>query len=420
MRIQGMLGAPASLLALTVPAMAADRAAIVDTYADIAQAGYEDSLVLARDLQLAIDTLIAAPSQDTLDAARAAWRKARDPYMQTEVFRFGNPVVDDWEGKVNAWPLDEGLIDYVDASYFGAEENAQAQLNVIANPTFTLSGETVDATTITPALLSDVLQEAGENEANVATGYHAIEFLLWGQDLVSDAPGAGNRPWTDYAQGAGCTGGNCDRRAEYLKVATDLLVSDLAWMTAQWAEGGAARTAVSASADAGIAAILTGMGNLSYGEMAGQRVKLGLILNDPEEEHDCFSDNTPQSHYFDLKGVENVYLGRYTRTDGTEISGPSLKDALAEADGALAQTLADEIGQSLAAADALRTLASEGKSYDMLLQVGNAEGETAINAVVDALVTQSRSIERASTALGLAGVVVEGDETLEGTGEVFQ
>ena len=150
MRIQGMLGAPASLLALTVPAMAADRAAIVDTYADIAQAGYEDSLVLARDLQLAIDTLIAAPSQDTLDAARAAWRKARDPYMQTEVFRFGNPVVDDWEGKVNAWPLDEGLIDYVDASYFGAEENAQAQLNVIANPTFTLSGETVDATTITP------------------------------------------------------------------------------------------------------------------------------------------------------------------------------------------------------------------------------------------------------------------------------
>ncbi len=100
----------------------------------------------------------------------------------------------------------------------------------------------------------------------------------------------------------------------------------------------------SASADAGIAAILTGMGNLSYGEMAGQRVKLGLILNDPEEEHDCFSDNTPQSHYFDLKGVENVYLGRYTRTDGTEISGPSLKDALAEADGALAQTLADEIG----------------------------------------------------------------------------
>ncbi len=421
MRINGLLGcAPLALLAFAPAALAADRSAVVATYADIAQAGYEDSLALARDLQVAVDALIAAPSPEALDAARAAWRKARDPYMQTEVFRFGNPIVDDWEGKVNAWPLDEGLIDYVDAAYFGSEENAQAQLNVIANPSFTLSGATVDAVTITPALLSDVLQEAGENEANVATGYHAVEFLLWGQDLVSDTPQAGVRPWTDYAQGADCTGGNCDRRAEYLKVATDLLVSDLAWMAAQWAEGGAARTAVTADADAGLAAILTGMGNLSYGEMAGQRVKLGLILNDPEEEHDCFSDNTPQSHYFDIKGVENVYLGRYTRIDGTEVSGPSLSGALAEADPALAAALADGIGQSLIAADALRGMAAEGQSYDMLLQVGNTGGEAAITALVEALVAQARSIERASTALGLAGVVVEGDETLDSAGEVFQ
>jgi putative iron-regulated protein len=393
---------------------------VVATYADIAQAGYEDSLTLARDLQVAVDALIAVPSPEALDAARAAWRKARDPYMQTEVFRFGNPIVDDWEGRVNAWPLDEGLIDYVDAAYFGSEENAQAQLNVIANQSFTLSGQTVDAATITPALLSDVLQEAGENEANVATGYHAIEFLLWGQDLVSDAPQAGDRPWTDYAQGADCTGGNCDRRADYLRVATGLLVSDLSWMAAQWAEGGDARAAVTADADAGFAAILTGMGNLSYGEMAGQRVKLGLILNDPEEEHDCFSDNTPESHYFDIKGVENVYLGRYTRIDGTEVSGPSLSGALAEADPALAAALAGGIGQSLSAADALRGLAQQGQSYDMLLQVGNTGGEAAITALVEALVAQSRSIERASAALGLAGVVVEGDDTLDGAGEVFQ
>ncbi|MCT8328163.1 imelysin family protein [Albidovulum sediminis] len=412
--------APLALLAFVPGASAADGPAIVATYADIAEAGYEDSLTLARDLQVAVDALISAPSPEALDTARAAWRAARDPYMQTEVFRFGNPIVDDWEGRVNAWPLDEGLIDYVDAAYFGSEENALAQLNVIANPSFTLSGATVDATTITPALLTDVLQEAGENEANVATGYHAIEFLLWGQDLVSDAPQAGGRPWTDYAQGADCTGGNCDRRAQYLKVATDLLVSDLAWMAAQWAEGGDARAAVAADADAGLAAILTGMGNLSYGEMAGQRVKLGLILNDPEEEHDCFSDNTPESHYFDIKGVENVYLGRYTRIDGTEVTGPALKDALAAADPALAGALGGEIGQSLAAADALRTLADEGQSYDMLLQVGNAGGEAAITALVEALVAQSRSIERASTALGLAGVVVEGDETLEGAGDVFQ
>ena len=58
------------------------------------------------------------------------------PYQQTEGFRFGNAIVDDWEGKVNAWPLDEGLIDYVDAALYGeeSEENPLYTANVIANP----------------------------------------------------------------------------------------------------------------------------------------------------------------------------------------------------------------------------------------------------------------------------------------------
>ena len=115
--------------------------------------------------------------------------------MQTEVYRFGNPIVDDWEGKVNAWPLDEGLIDYVDGTYAGpTDANQLAALNVIANPTFTLSGTEIDATEITPALLQDTLHEVDGIEANVATGYHAIQFLLWGQDLNGHSDGAGDRP----------------------------------------------------------------------------------------------------------------------------------------------------------------------------------------------------------------------------------
>ena len=408
------------LFAVATSASAFDRAAVVTTYADIAEAAYGDSLATAKAMQVAVDDLIANPSDEALTAARAAWLAARDPYMQTEVFRFGNPIVDDWEGKVNAWPLDEGLIDYVDSNYFGAVENEQAALNVIANPTFTLSGQDVDASVIDAKLLSDVLQEADQNEANVATGYHAIEFLLWGQDLISNAPAAGQRPYTDFVQGDGCTGGNCDRRAEYMKAATDLLVSDLDWMVAQWTSDGAARDAVTASPKDGIAAILTGIGNLSYGEMAGQRVKLGLILHDPEEEHDCFSDNTPASHHFDVQGMQNVFLGTYTRVDGTVISGPSLRDALIEVDPDLAAALTGELQATLDATQALRDAAAAGMSYDMMLQVGNDEGEALIMTVVDDLVAQSRSIERASTALALDGVVVEGDETLDNAGDVFE
>lgn len=408
------------LIAVASSASAADRAAVVTTYADIAEAAYGDSLTTARTMQDAVDALIANPSEDTLAAARAAWLTAREPYMQTEVFRFGNPIVDDWESKVNAWPLDEGLIDYVDSSYFGAVENEQSALNVIANQRFTLSGQDVDARVIDTGLLSDVLQEADQNEANVATGYHAIEFLLWGQDLISNAPGAGQRPYTDYVQGDGCTGGNCDRRAKYLKAATDLLVSDLDWMVAQWTGNGAAREAVTANPNDGIAAILTGIGNLSYGEMAGQRVKLGLILHDPEEEHDCFSDNTPASHYFDVQGMQNVYLGTYARIDGTVISGLSLRDAVVEVDPDLATALTGELQATLDATQALRDAAATGMSYDMMLQVGNDEGEALIMTVVDNLVTQSRSIERVSAALALDGVVLDGDETLDNAGDVFE
>jgi putative iron-regulated protein len=220
-------------------------------------------------------------------------------------------------------------------------------------------------------------------------------------------------------QGEGCSNGNCDRRAAYLKVATDLLVSDLDWMAAQWSATGEARKAVTANPDSGLAAMLTGIGNLSYGEMAGQRVKLGLILHDPEEEHDCFSDNTPASHHFDVLGMQNVYEGRYTRLDGTTLQGPALREVVAEADPALAETLGAELAQTLTATQALRDAQAAGMSYDMMLQVGNAEGEAKIMALVEDLVTQARSVERASGLLALEGVVVEADDTLD-KGEVFQ
>ena len=409
-----------SVLALVAatPALAAtDRAAVIDTYADIAQAGYEDSLITARALQEAVAALVADPSEATLAAARTAWLAARDPYQQTEVYRFGNPIVDDWEGKVNAWPLDEGLIDYVDTSYAGpTDENELAAANVIANPALMIAGQEVDAGTITPALIADTLNEADGIETNVARGYHAIEFLLWGQDLNGTRPGAGERPFTDYAQGEACTGGNAD----YLTAATDLLISDLEEMAANWAEDGAARAAITADPDAGLVAMLTGMGSLSYGELAGERMRLGLMLNDPEEEHDCFSDNTHNSHYYDGKGVQNVYLGAYTRVDGSTVSGPSLRDLVAETAPELDAEMTAKLEATMQALGAIRTAAEGGMAYDQMLDPANAEGEALVMAGVDGLIDQTRSIERIVTALSLDSIAFEGSDSLDNPGAVFQ
>ncbi|WP_312946545.1 imelysin family protein [Agrobacterium sp.] len=422
---KSILGATLALLAASatftaIPARAAtDPAAVVKHYAELAHAKFEDSLNTAKELEKAVDALIATPSEDTLKAARVAWIKARVPYQQSEVYRFGNPIVDEWEGKVNAWPLDEGLIDYVDAAYgTESDENELYVANVIANKTLKISGEDVDATNITPELLQS-LHEAGEVEANVATGYHAIEFLLWGQDLNGTGSGAGNRPYTDYDT-KNCTNGNCDRRAAYLKAATTLLVADLQDMVTAWAPEGEATKNVTADPKAGITAILTGMGSLSYGELAGERMKLGLLLHDPEEEHDCFSDNTHASHLNDAIGIASAYTGEYTRVDGTKLTGPSVSELVVEKDKALDEEVKGKLNKTLDAMHAMEKRAEAGEAYDQMIGEGNAEGNAVVQAAIDGLVDQTKSIERVITALDLGKIELEGSDSLDNPNAVFQ
>ena len=393
---------------------------VLNAYADIALAKYEDSLVTAQALDAAIDALIDRPTEASLLAARAAWIAARVPYQQTEVYRFGNAIVDDWEGKVNAWPLDEGMIDYVDASYgTESDENGLYTANVIANDRLMVGGATVDASLITPALLADTLHEADAVEANVGTGYHVIEFLLWGQDLNGTGPGAGNRPATDFDVAA-CTGGNCDRRAEFLKAASRLLLTDLEEMVGYWQDGGAARLALLEDEQAGLATILTGMGSLSYGELAGERMKLGLLLHDPEEEHDCFADNTHNSHYFNQVGMLNILNGAYKRIDGTVVSGPSIGDLVADKDAALHADLVAKMDATMTAMALLKARAEGVESYDQMIGEGNAAGNAVVQAAIDSLIAQTRPIERSVAALGLGGIEIEGSDSLDNPSAVFQ
>ncbi|MEM9439291.1 MAG: imelysin family protein [Pseudomonadota bacterium] len=408
-------------IALTGCVMAdghADKGAVLDTYANIAQAMYEDSLTSAQAMKVAVDAFVAEPSEATLASARDAWLAARVPYQQTEVYRFGNAIVDDWEGKVNAWPLDEGLIDYVDASYgTDSDENGFYTANLIANASLEIGGESIDASAINADLIQN-MHEVDEVEANVATGYHVVEFLLWGQDLNGTDAGAGNRPYTDFDP-ANCTGGNCDRRAEYLQTATDLIIADLEEMVANWTDGGEARAAVTGDdANAGLSAMLTGLGSLSYGELAGERMKLGLLLHDPEEEHDCFADNTHNSHYYNIVGMKAVANGSYERIDGSVVEGASLVDILP---GGVATDLNAKLDATLAAATVMKETADSGEmAYDQMLGEGNEVGNGVLQAVIDGLVEQTKSIESAVAALELGSIEFEGSDSLDDPEAVFQ
>jgi len=378
--------------------------AVVAHYAELVFAVYSDAESTAKTLQQAIDAFLAKPNDDTLKAAKAAWVAARVPYLQSEVFRFGNTIIDDWEGQVNAWPLDEGLIDYVDASYEHTVGNAGANANIIANKKVQVGEDKFDVSEITPENLAK-LNELGGSEANVATGYHAIEFLLWGQDLNGTGPGAGNRPASDYLEGQGATGGHNDRRRAYLKAVTQLLVNDLDEMVDNWKPNVADNYRASLEAEpaeSGLRKMLFGMGSLSLGELAGERMKVSLEANSPEDEQDCFSDNTHNSHFYDAKGIRNVYLGEYTRTDGTKLTGPSLSSLVAKVDPATDTALKSDLETTEAKIQVMVDHANKGEHYDQLIAAGNDAGNKIVRDAIAALVKQTGSIEQAAGKLGIS------------------
>ncbi len=299
---------------------------VISTYADLVYKNYQDAFNGATALKTAIDTFIETPNEVNFEAAKTAWKEAREPYGQTEAFRFSDGPIDDNdgpEGLLNAWPLDENYVDYV----------AGAQMSGIINDTE--SYPTIDKATL------ERLNEVG-GESNISVGYHAIEFLLWGQDNTDPSEKiAGQRPYTDFVDGG--TAANQDRRRAYLSITAELLLEHLQSLVDEWKDGGAYRATFSAlDEDLALKNILTGISTLAKSELAGERVFVAYDNQDQEDEHSCFSDNTHRDLRLNLAGIANVFRGSYS-----SVSGPSLEDLITEADA----TLGAQITAQLQAAE---------------------------------------------------------------------
>jgi putative iron-regulated protein len=348
-------------------------------YATIVRASYEDSLVEIGELRTAIDAFVAAPSDATLAAARQAWLDAREPYLQTEVYRFYDGPIDNAatgpEKKINAWPMDEALIDYVDGM-----------------PTSGVINDTAGFPAIDTASV-EALNEFG-GETNIATGWHPIEFLLWGQDLSATSPGA--RPFTDYV--AGGTAANQERRGQYLSVVAELLPMHLAQVNDEWAPATPGNYRANFEISSPLESfekILTGLVVLTGFETGGERIQAALESGDQEDEHSCFSDNTHRDMIVDIVGIENVYEGRYRRLDGSMISGPSVYEAVRAVDPALADRVRAEIAVSRAAAEALVP------PFDREIARDNPDGNARVRALGTALRTQEATLIEVFEAFGL-------------------
>ena len=407
---------------------------LVISYANMAHAAYKDSLETAKKLQTAVNTFVATPTQANLDAAKAAYKEARQPYSQTEIFRFDEGFVtandkraiksiDSWEGQINAWPLDEALIDYVSDDYEG-EYNSQE--NIINSDSITVGSTKQDTSTITPELLAD-MNEIGGSEANVTTGYHAIEFMLWGQDTNGLKEGAGNRPVTDYVTEAGqCTSGDtvnedasiCERRGEFLKAATQLLVDDLTAMEAQWqpdTENTLRSDLLARKYDNGLRQIMYQMGSLALGELASERMQVAFVTGSTEDEHECFSDLTHLSYANNARGIQNVFNGSYQTVAGKTVGGYGVKDYLVDSSHV---EEADKLAADFSKVEgAFNVMVEKGekegvKIDQMIATVGQAsqEGVSAeeqnirrgwVEAGINSLQELTAGIENAAKAVGI-------------------
>ena len=362
------------LSAWPLHAQTVDAAAVVAQYAAIVSASYEDSLAGALDMQRAIAAFVAAPSAETQDAAKKAWLEAREWYGQTEAYRFySGPIDDDKgpEGRLNSWPLDEAYIDYV---------KGKPKSGLINNPKAVIS----------KASLARANTRGGEE--NISIGWHAIEFLLWGQDFHADGPG--DRSFEDYVV---AKASNADRRRQYLLAVTDLVIDDLRYVQKAWAPGTRNyRAAFERGGIESVRKIIVGIGSLSRGELAGQRLETAMNTQDQEDEHSCFSDNTHRDIVNNALGVENAWFGRYKRRDGSTLQGASLNDLVTQANAAVGERAGKQISASVVAAQGIHA------PFDQeILGAKDAPGRQRIQKTIDSLVQQSKDLVDAASALGI-------------------
>jgi putative iron-regulated protein len=356
-------------------------APVLATYADILHASYEDSLVRGRALDTAVDAFVATPTDALLEDARDAWVASRPPYLQSEIGRYyGGPIDDpdnDIDGRVNSWPLDEAYLDYVQGPPPAFED---------------LVGGLVNDEAALPSIdeASLVALNGQGAEENVSLGYHAIEFLLWGQDLYEDS--AGRRPASDFVDGMR---EHADRRRDYVTAATDILVGDLAFLEGEWRPGEDNYRAgfVALDAHEGLTRVFTAILDLSGLELAGERLLVAWRSSEQEDEHSCFSDTTTQDAVYDQLGLENAYLGRYERIDGTMVSGPSLSDLVRARDPELDASIRTALAASLEATRAIPA------PFDQALI--STEGRMAIRRAIDAIQAQTELLGDAARLLGV-------------------
>ncbi|MEM6885869.1 MAG: imelysin family protein [Verrucomicrobiota bacterium] len=349
------------------------REAVVEHYADLAYLKYQDALTAAELLQSAIHAFLIRPTHDSLKHAKIAWQDARIPYAQTEVFRFYGGPIDDHESLIMGWPVDTDYIDSKpDATQSGILQEVEKYPEISKS-----------------MLLSLHLQREPEQ---MIIGYHVIEFLLWGEDTSVESPG--QRPYTDYT-----TEIYADRRGLYLQAAADVLVDELVKLVEAWSPGQPENYRaqfLSQSSEESLAAIFTGLIEFSGRELAVDHMTRAYETQNQKYEESRFSDHTDIDIIENIRGVQNIFLGRYKRFERGEVAGASIASLIAGIDPELAQVITKQLEQTIT------TVKLIPPPFDhTIIGSDSFEGRKQILSAIELLEFQAETLTEAATALGL-------------------
>ncbi len=361
---------------------------VVANYAELVSNSYASALKAAKTLDASVVAFLDDPTEATFQDAKDAWLASRNPYSDTEAFRFYQGPIDNDdsdddidegpEGLINSWPLEEAFIDYV------------------LDGKKVVNGGIVNDAAEYPTIDAKTLSEANgvASETSISTGYHAIEFLLWGQDFSAEGPG--ERPYTDYIVGDGGTAENQDRRGDYLRAVSKLLVDDLTTVNDAWLDGekNYREYFLALPPREALGKLMLGMGALAGAELSKERMKVALDNKEQEDEHSCFSDNTLEDLEHNAQSVQNVLLG-----SNGKVTGLGVVDLIQAKDAGLAQDLRDSIQEAIDEIDAVKKL---GVPFDQaILGDDDNEARKHLLAAVSALNTFKTQLEEGAAAIGV-------------------
>jgi putative iron-regulated protein len=349
-----------------------DSGAFIKNYAAMMRASSLDCVAKLQALSDGVDAFVAAPSADGLAATQSAWLDTRSVYGELEVSRFYGGPIDGVQGRVNEWPIDEGFIDYV-----------------AGNPTGGIINDPMHFPQLTPAVLASSDERGGIE--NLSTGYHALEFLLWGQRPDQTA-GPGLRPYTDYVDGG--TADNQSRRRTYLQSATSLLLSDLSGVAAAWDTSDSSSYGammVRGATHDQLQLIVRGWSNMAVSELYFERMNDPYLTQNRKDEESCFSESTSTDINANMQGLLDVWSGQYGSVSGIGLG------ALVEAKN---PSLAAMMTSQLAAAQA--AIAAIPPPFDhAVLAPADSDAHAKVQAALDALSPLAATMRQIATALGV-------------------